>query len=106
MTGGSAFDAMGRYDERAALAHDQERFTNPTADAFARHAGMPGRTDTDQMIVNSEALQTARRRVFEMERALALKDEAIALLRDVLTESEAELDTLRGMLAEREGAAA
>lgn len=66
---------------------------NPTADAFRAHGQFNGLTPLDESVAAYR----------ENQSALALKDEAIAQLRDALGESEAELDTLRGMLAEREG---
>lgn len=56
------------------------------------------------------ALASVERDRARLERELALKDEAIALLRDCLSESEAELSELRGSglsrMAERDGVAA
>jgi hypothetical protein len=45
----------------------------------------------------------AQREAAELRRKLGLKDEALALLRDCLAQSEAEGEELSGMLAGREG---
>lgn len=83
---------------------------NPTEVAFRAAGQFNGFSPLDETVAAhreaQRSLDEARREVparmhaeiMELRSALALKDEAIALLRDALTDSEAELDTLRGLL--------